>query len=360
MSWFEKIKTALTLSPAEGADGSDPLGEPQLGFKILYYQERKSVGVRVIAARNLPTTIGSVKPKGYLVKVKLYPGKEKFETTVLPSASPCFDEHFLFPAGISHMGQFVGKFVTFTIYADLGGATGKQRKPVTKQLSMRNQIGALISGGSDSDVKLRSKVNRSESVDRFSLNSRRTIGAISFSLDRSIFTDRGKGGAFYTPDIWRTIKTLTGSEIKSRESKKGSLEISMKYSNSEDGRNDMLQISLTKFRCSMATMQSHEQLGGNLYLKMATHEYDVVVSKWKGDTFAPTISMRIEKDSATMITTINNYNLDKTKVIVKLKCRNAMQQKHLLGTIVIDRDSEIFNNIIANPTMEDTKMIDFQ
>lgn len=37
----------------------------------------------------------------------------------------------------------------------------------------------------------------------------------------------------------------------------------MTYSESEDGFNDTIEVSLQKMRCSMQTMQEHEKLGGN-------------------------------------------------------------------------------------------------
>lgn len=37
----------------------------------------------------------------------------------------------------------------------------------------------------------------------------------------------------------------------------------MTYSESEDGFNDTIELSLLKMRCSMQTMQEHEKLGGN-------------------------------------------------------------------------------------------------
>lgn len=36
----------------------------------------------------------------------------------------------------------------------------------------------------------------------------------------------------------------------------------MTYSESEDGFNDTIELSLQKLRCSMQTMQEHEKLGG--------------------------------------------------------------------------------------------------
>lgn len=36
----------------------------------------------------------------------------------------------------------------------------------------------------------------------------------------------------------------------------------MTYSSSEDGNNESILLSISKFRCSMKTMQQHEKSGG--------------------------------------------------------------------------------------------------
>lgn len=55
-----------------------------------------------------------------------------------------------------------------------------------------------------------------------------------------------------------------------KERKNGSVEVTMTYSESEDGFNDTIELSLQKMRCSMQTMQEHEKLGGNMESLFAT------------------------------------------------------------------------------------------
>lgn len=42
---------------------------PEVGFKILYCEEKMQLIVRVIGARHLPTSYGNNKPNGYVMKV---------------------------------------------------------------------------------------------------------------------------------------------------------------------------------------------------------------------------------------------------------------------------------------------------
>lgn len=40
------------------------------------------------------------------------------------------------------------------------------------------------------------------------------------------------------------------------------MELTLQYAVSEDGTNDVVEVSVTKFRCSVQTMQEHEKIGG--------------------------------------------------------------------------------------------------
>lgn len=43
-----------------------------------------------------------------------------------------------------------------------------------------------------------------------------------------------------------------------RENKKGQVEITLLYTNSEDGCKDTVQVNVNKMRCTVQTMQEHE------------------------------------------------------------------------------------------------------
>lgn len=133
----------------------------------------------------------------------------------------------------------------------------------------------------------------------------------------------------------------------------------MTYSNSEDGNNEMVEASLSKLRCSMQTMQEHEKYGGSLYIKMTAYEYDVLIASWKSTRFEPTISMKIEAKTATLQATFRSYNVDNIRVVIRLICKNMLAKKILLGKIEIDGKSDLWKQIVENPSTPVTQMINF-
>lgn len=81
--------------------------EPEVGFKLLLEGVSKSVGkrekdrpaelhVHLIGARHLPGTFGLRSIKGYMVKVKLFPGIAKFDSDIQTSSWPKFEQIFKF------------------------------------------------------------------------------------------------------------------------------------------------------------------------------------------------------------------------------------------------------------------------
>lgn len=134
----------------------------------------------------------------------------------------------------------------------------------------------------------------------------------------------------------------------------------MTYSNSEDGNNDMVEVNLSRLRCSMQVMQEHEKYGGSLYIKMTAYEYDVLISSWKSDRFDATISMKIEPTTATLQANFKNYNVDNVKIIIRLICKNLLGKKILLGKINICNTSSIWKQITENPGTPVTQMYDFE
>lgn len=80
--------------------------EPEVGFKLLL-EGGKSIGkkekdrpaelhVHLIGARHLPGTFGLRSIKGYMVKVKLFPGIAKYDSEIQTSSWPKFDQIFKF------------------------------------------------------------------------------------------------------------------------------------------------------------------------------------------------------------------------------------------------------------------------
>ncbi|XP_014228301.1 uncharacterized protein LOC106653403 [Trichogramma pretiosum] len=91
------IDTSLkTVSqPIERATGG-PL-EPEVGLRIVHSADEKNLRVTVLGARHLPQNFGLTRVNSYIVKVKLLPGKEKFETTARNESWPQWNEEFCFP-----------------------------------------------------------------------------------------------------------------------------------------------------------------------------------------------------------------------------------------------------------------------
>ncbi|XP_017778767.1 PREDICTED: uncharacterized protein LOC108564278 [Nicrophorus vespilloides] len=347
-STLKRVKSLLL--PKSSPTSDDDL-QPEIGFKITHNDANNELIVKVLSARNLPSSFGNIKPQGYLIKVKVFPGREKYETEVCKGSWPCYNKEFKFPLNSS----FSGKFLTLTAYANL---TQEEKKPkLISRASFKEHIEAFV--GDKDDTQMRKSVKRSQS-NRFSLNNRRLIGAASYNLEYKNFTLNGKSGRA-TPDIWRKLENITsGVQTERKEGRNGSIEVTMSYSNSEDGKNDSIMVSLNKLRCSMQTMQEHEKLGGNLYIKMEVYEFDVLIAKWKSDEFPPTISMKIESKTATMHATVNNYNLDRIKITIRLKCKNKINKKAKLGEIVIDNQSYMWKNVLESPSVPSTLMMNFE
>jgi len=327
--------------------------EPQIGFRVSFCGANKQLKVKVIGARQLPVNYGNAKPHGYLVKITVFPEKEKYETSIVKESWPTYNEEFIFTlhsATKYFEDYFKGKFISFTVYAVLEHATEAAR---TRPKSTLRRFLSFSEFGENTN-----KFRRSF---RHSLNSRRTVGAATYSLDSKIFTQKLGNDMICTPDIWRGIKEITsGIQTEPREGKKGGVEVTLSYAISEDRRNDVIEVSVTRFRCSLQTMQDHEKLGGQLYIKITAFEHEDLIQKMKSDKFDPTISLKIEPNTATLRATVNNYNIEQVKILIRLISKNLLGKKVLLGKIEIDRNSDIWKEIVGRPSMPLTRMINFE
>lgn len=136
--------------------------------------------------------------------------------------------------------------------------------------------------------------------------------------------------------------------------------MTLTYAISEDRKNDVVEISITRFRCSLQTMQQHEKFGGQLYLKITAFENEDLIQKMKSDRFEPTIALKLEANNATLRATVNNYNLDQVKILVRLICKNFIGKKVVVGKIEIDRHSELWKEIVGKPSVPITRMVNFE
>lgn len=80
----------------------------------------------------------------------------------------------------------------------------------------------------------------------------------------------------------------------------------------------------------------------------------------KSDKFNPTISLKLEANTATLRANVNNYNLEQVKILIRLMSKNIMGKKVLLGKIEIDSKSSFWKEIVAQPQVPITKMINFE
>lgn len=88
-------------------------------------------------------------------------------------------------------------------------------------------------------------------------------------------------------------------------------------------------------------------------------ENEDLLQKMKSDKFDPTISLKLEANTATLRANVNNYNLEQVKILIRLISRNIMGKKVLLGKIEIDSKSNYWKEIVAQPLVPITKMINF-
>jgi len=284
----------------------------------------------------------------------VFPGRDKFETQLVKDSWPTFNEEFNFTIQSNSYSideQFTGKFVVLTAYALLSN----HLKPT--KIKSKNSFLKLFSVMHESDHLKRDSANR-RSSNRLSLTNRRTIGAVTYNLESKFFTMKLRNNFMGTPDVWREVQEISsGLEPESRESKKGALEVTLVYSNSEDGNNDMFEVSLSRLRCSMSTMTEHEKLKGSLYIKMTALQQDVLISKWRSDRFEPTISLKIEPETAVLQAFVKNSNLNDVKILIRLMCNNVLGKKTQLGEIAIDPATKIWKQIVGSPSTPVTRMI---
>ncbi|XP_048510365.1 uncharacterized protein LOC125500707 [Athalia rosae] len=379
--------------------------EPEIGIKIVHSPASKALYVTVIGARHLPQNFGFTRVNSYVVKVKLLPGKEKFETTPKNESWPNWNEEFTFPLSKETKSKFGktkiteeeingSKFIVATVYAVLEdkpliatekkdsenekkkGESSKKGKnsQVTKgassvQESSKNNslLTQFFGKPGDKEKSGQQKTARERIFDK-----RRTLGAATVKLDPSSFVSKPvkpkNPSDVSTGEVWWPLKPISsgisGAEER-RESKKGQVEISLcqEKSEKEDETGGNLVLSLIKLRCSLQTMHEHEALKGQLYIKMSVVDGGIVTHFWKSDRFSPTISISFPPDMARVVA--KNPQGKDISFVVKFVSKNKIGKKTAIGHFVIGPDvegsyGEQWKQALAKPGQQITKWQPFE
>ncbi|XP_035459225.1 uncharacterized protein LOC118282311 [Spodoptera frugiperda] len=380
---LNKLKNILNTSREGQLAGSGSL-EPEIGFKLALHPISKNLYVTVIGARHLPSLFGLSRAHGYLVKVKVFPGDSRFETTLQESSWPVWNEDFKFQLKQkdAKKGQektdlqslLAGHFLSLTIYAILEAPkqdTDKRKNSKTldskKSAKVAEQEEPKPKTGFLEKTFSSFKSTKAEAIAQKSiLEKRRTVGAATWNFDSKLFQNDLKNGLIGTPDIWRPINAITSGITAAdsrRENKKGQLEVTLLYTASEDGLNDIVQLTVNRLRCSVQTMQQQEQYKAPLYLKATILEANKAECYWKSDRFVPAISARWDPKSATVKLTVFKASLNKVSIYISLGCKTKMAKKEILGKATIDEKSayaDSWNECLQHPGIPKTFWVNFE
>ncbi|KAJ0179881.1 hypothetical protein K1T71_004472 [Dendrolimus kikuchii] len=380
---LSKLRNILNTNRDGQLAGSGSL-DPEIGFKLALHPVNKNLYVTVIGARHLPSLFGLSRAHGYLVKVKVFPGDSKFETTLQESSWPVWNEDFKFqlklkdakrPADkIDLQSLLAGHFLSLTIYAVLEPPKtdtdkrkssktldAKKSQKVTDQEEPKAKTGFLEKTFSSF------KSTKAEAIAQKSiLEKRRTVGAATWNFDSKLFQNDLKNGLIGTPDIWRPINAIASglsAADSRRENKKGQLEVTLLYTSSEDGLNDIVQLTVNRYRCSVQTMQEQEEYKAPLYLKATILEANKAECYWKSDRFVPAISARWDPKSATVKLSVFKASLNQVSIYISLGCKMKMAKKEILGKATIDEKSayaDSWREVLKQPGLPKTFWINFE
>ncbi|KAH8296325.1 hypothetical protein KR054_004738 [Drosophila jambulina] len=263
-------------SSTNGASRHSVTLEPEIGFQITIDNPKNSdqfknssaapeLNVHLIAARHLPSLFGFKIVQGYLIKVKLFPGTKRLDSSIQTNTWPKFNENFKFPlvpdikSSMKHVGRrsapangqvnssdpepgdlFSGQFVVFTVYALLElPATNFNRFNKTYR-SLKDRSTSFVqrfvdptsgsadaakteSGGGKSNndqVKGKKKSeNARDAMPPLTISeSRRNIGSVTCYLEPKLFERNSRTGCYSTEELWLPIKDITTTVAKSSPS----------------------------------------------------------------------------------------------------------------------------------------------
>ncbi|XP_055610796.1 uncharacterized protein LOC129757550 isoform X2 [Uranotaenia lowii] len=205
--------------------------------------------VHLVGARHLPVSFGLKSVEGYMIKVKLFPGAAKFDSSIQTNSWPTFGETFRFPLAASHKSSFrvkknqpkdkpdqtvpeklfSGNFVVFTVFALLelppGGSQRLKDKPV---------IGKLVKDVEPPDSKSANFDQKQNLKKLTTSESQRNLGSVTYFLEPRAFRELCKGRLFSTEEMWLPIKDITVTHSQPAETRvpichspKGQVEVTL-------------------------------------------------------------------------------------------------------------------------------------
>ncbi|XP_035791237.1 uncharacterized protein LOC118466270 isoform X2 [Anopheles albimanus] len=241
---------------------AQPQLQPQVGFKLTLTSSETNgnestaivpeLVVSLIGARHLPSSFGLKTVEGYMVKVKMFPGVTKYESSIVTNSWPSFGETFRFPLVASHKSSFRvkktdnrrnsqirqsapeqffnGNFVVFTVFALLelppGGSQRLKDKPVIGKLV--KDIDPPNERNSSVEPKTAKKLTTSE--------SQRNLGSVTYFLEPKCFQaagTRNRQQIYSTEELWLPIKDITvtqpplDSRMNVTSSPRGQVEVTL-------------------------------------------------------------------------------------------------------------------------------------
>ncbi|XP_065076875.1 uncharacterized protein LOC135700323 [Ochlerotatus camptorhynchus] len=218
--------------------------------------------VHLVGARHLPVSFGLKSVEGYMIKIKLFPGTAKFDSSIQTTSWPTFGETFRFPLVASHKSSFrvkknqskakpdesppeklfSGNFVVFTVFALLELPPGFQATLKHKTMTFIRQgsqrlkdkpvIGKLVKDVEPPDSKTANFDQKQNLKKLTTSESQRNIGSVTYFLEPKAFQEVCRGRLYQTDEMWLPIKDITvtqpaESRVTIFQSVKGQVEVTL-------------------------------------------------------------------------------------------------------------------------------------
>ncbi|EDV96094.1 uncharacterized protein LOC6557355 [Drosophila grimshawi] len=262
---MNKLRTLMPGHNAKDSARNSVTLEPEICFQITIetHQQTESdqsfksgsgsaavpeLNVHLIAARHLPSLFGFKIVQGYLIKVKLFPGTKRLDSSIQTNTWPKFNENFKFPLvpdikpSLKHGSAFAsrrqtqsqnngdsstldelfaGQFVVFTVYAllELPAASFNRFSKTYRSLKDKstNFVQRLASsetqtenGEAQNGKRKKSTDNPRDAMPPLTISeSRRNIGSVTCYLETKIFKRNSRTGSYSTEELWLPIKDIT-------------------------------------------------------------------------------------------------------------------------------------------------------